>query len=109
MSETQPISEQESQILSLEKFVHRSPLPRYNNFFLYFTGEGGVGKFYREEEHYKRFAEEHPSMAASLCDKIQNQLDKNNKSESLKLFENDLYEAYKIMRGYGVSDRDLFA
>ena len=81
---------------------------RYNNFFLYFAGR--AGEIYRKAEHYKRFAEEHPDMAASLCDKIQNQRDRNKfTSESLKPFDADLHEAYKIMKSYGVSDRDLFA
>lgn len=108
MSETPPIPEQKPQILSLEEFARRSPIPRYNNFFLYFTR--GAGEIYRQAEHYKRFAEEHADMAASLCDKIQNQRDSNKfTSESLKPFDADLYEAYKIMCGYGVSDRDLFS
>jgi hypothetical protein len=100
--------EHESQILSLEDFTHRDPIPRYNNFFLYFAL--GVGEIYRQKEHYKRFASEHPDLATSLCDKIQNQRDRSYKtSESLKPFDQELYEAYKIMKSYGVSDRDLFA
>ena len=108
MSETPPNPEAEPQILSLEEFARRSPIyPKYNNFFLYFAG--GTGSIYIRREYYKRFAEEHPDIDTTLFDKIQNR-DKRGKStsESLKPFDADLYEAYKIMRSYGVSDRELF-
>ena len=108
MPATPPIPEQEPKILSFEDFTHRDPVARYNNLFLYFAGESGED--YRKKAHYQRFAQENPEMAGSLCDKIQNQRDKSMwTSESLKPFDQDLYEAYKIMRSYGVSDRDLFA
>lgn len=110
MSETPPIPEQEPEILSLAEFARRNPtIPKYNNFFLFFAA-GVPGDLYRRAAHYKRFAQEHPDLAASLCDKIQNQRDRSlTTSQSLKPFDSDLYEAYKIMKSYGVSDTDLIA
>jgi hypothetical protein len=108
MSEQPPVPEQEKPILSFEEFSHRDTIPRYNNFFLYFSA--GAGETYRQATHYQRFAQENPELARTLCDKIQNQRDRQlSTSESLKPFDADLYEAYKIMRSYGVSDRELFS
>lgn len=108
MSETPPTQEQEPEMISFEEFRRRNPIPRYNNFFLYFAF--GPGEIYRRAEHYKKFAGEYPEIAASLCDKIQNQRDRSlTTSNSLRPFDEDLYEAYKIMKGYGVSDVDLFS
>ena len=109
-----PKPEQKKPVLSFEEFSRRyatpnDPAPRYNNFFFYFNkGEGG--RRFREKEHYKKFANEHPDIATSLCEKIGNQRDeKHGASQSLKPFDRDLYEAYKIMRTYGVEDKDLFS
>ncbi|MEK9181826.1 MAG: hypothetical protein AAB786_02280 [Patescibacteria group bacterium] len=101
--------------MSFEEFINRnsyppSTIPNYNNFYLYFIG----GKFWdqinEKRVHYQKFAFEHPEIVLSLRNKIQNQIDKSkNRSEALKPFDKDLYEAYKIMRGYGASDKELFA
>jgi hypothetical protein len=44
-------------------------------------------------------------MESELRRKIQSR----DRSKPLKPPEKDLYEAYKLMRGYGASDDDLFA
>lgn len=64
---------------------------------------------YRETEYYKKFSAENPDMARSLCEKIQKIDPIKVMTEETKPYERELYEAYKIMRGYGVSDQDLFA
>jgi hypothetical protein len=114
---TIPNPEPEPKVLSFEEFCYRDPknassfqypLPLYNNFFYYFFSSSHIYENYTSKEHYKRFAAEHPDIVASLCEKLKN-LPIWNKAESLKPFDKDLYEAYKIMRGYGVSDEDLFS
>lgn len=106
MPEQPPVPEQEATILTFEEF---SKDQRYNNFYLYFVG-GQAGTIHRKNApYYDRFAQENPDLLADLCDKIQNKRDKRLfAGDSLKPFERDLYEVYKIMRGYGFSDRDLF-
>ncbi|OGI64080.1 hypothetical protein A3H53_04200 [Candidatus Nomurabacteria bacterium RIFCSPLOWO2_02_FULL_40_10] len=104
-----PTPESGPKILSFEEFSDRtldapSTIPRYNNFFMFFSS--GVGKIYRQQKCYKKFLSEHPDKAMSLCDKLQSC---NYTSESLKPLDRELYEAYKIMRSYGISDKDLFS
>ncbi|HTE48858.1 MAG TPA: hypothetical protein VK675_03065 [Candidatus Paceibacterota bacterium] len=111
-----PTPEPGPKILSFEKFIERvsqsdnlAPIPRYNNFYLYFDVSFAQSA-YQTKKYYIKFLTEHPRMNASLCDKIQNQRNKSKgTSESLKPFERDLYEAYKIMRSYGISDKKLFS
>ena len=108
MSERTSTTEQEPQILSFEQFAERSgAIVAYRNFFMYFGG-GIAGDIHRGADYYKRFAAENPDMVVSLCNKIQKRDKKLPTSESLRPFDADLYEAYKIMRGYGVSDMELF-
>ena len=93
-------------IVSFEVFSSRNPLPWYNNLATFFST--GLGEYYREEkEVYKRFASDYPDMAASLCQRIQNWNQQEELSEFLKPFDVELYEVYKIMRGYGFSDDDI--
>ena len=101
-----PTPEQGPKILSFEEFSRRDSddgIPNYNNFFLNFD-VGFFADIYRKQKHYKKFAVEYPEIAATLCEKIP-----KTKSKDLKLLDRNLYEAYKIMRSYGVSDIDLFA
>ena len=104
------------EMLSFEKFTERvsqtddlAPIPRYNNFYLYFDVPF-LDNAYQTKEHYIKFSTEHSDLNASLCSKIQKERNKSKgTSKSLKPFERELYEAYKIMRGYGVSDEKLFS
>ena len=106
MSEQPPVSEQEPKILSFEEF---SKDQRYNNLYLYFVA-GRASEIHRKNApYYDQFAQENPELVADICDKIQNKRDRRlDPAESLRPFLRDLYEAYKIMRGYGASDVDLF-
>ncbi len=116
MKESLPtLPDQESKkVLTFEEFRYRdeADVPKYDNFFIYFDGTE-FAEFYREKEYYKKFASEYPDIAESLCEKIQSKrnLSKNNLEflKALESFERELYEAYKIMRSYGVSDQDLFS
>ena len=90
-------------------------VPRYNNFWLFWSS-GMVGDLMRENEIYQRFSKEHPKLNESLFAKIgqmEKRLEKekekeNSVTELLKEVEDELYSAYIIMRGYGVSDEKLF-
>ena len=65
-----------------------------------------IGDTYRNNQYYKKFAEKHPEMETSLRKKI----DENARSprrQPMSFFHGDLYKAYKIMRGYCSSDKDL--
>lgn len=107
----------QSQPLTFEQFVERVPLvtpiendpgiPRYNNFGLHFDTVG-MGQFYRNQPHFQRFQEEHPDLEKRLSENLANRDRSVSFAESLKLFEQDMYEAYLLMSGYGVSDEDLF-
>ncbi len=105
----QPSPETTPKILTFEEFSFRdekSNTPKYNNFFLYFLDPGHL-----KTEVYKKFQSENPDMARLLCDKIEDVQMKAllcGTSEALKPFDRDLYEAYKIMRSYGFSDKELF-
>ena len=106
MSDFAPTPETESIPLSFEEFTKGTPVSRFQNFWLFFAT--GDGEYRRREPYYQRFATEHPEMAETLCKKIQGK-DKNiDTTEALKPFHQDLYEAYKIIRGYGVSHQELF-
>lgn len=98
--------EEETRALSFEEFTFGNPAPRFQNFWLFFATGDGV--YRRREPYYQRFAAEHPEMAESLCVKIQGKDKKIDTTEALKPFHKDLYEAYKIIRGYGVSHQELF-
>lgn len=105
------------QPLTFEQFVERVPLghpvendpgiPRYNTFPLNFTTEGPAADLIRKQPHVVRFIEEHPGLEGKLREGIMNRDRLIDTSEALKPFERNMYEAYLIMRDYGVSDEDL--
>jgi hypothetical protein len=94
-------------VLTFEEFRSGGNTPRYNNFFLFFAN--GLGEVYRTEQYYRRFQTEHPDLAQSLCERIQQMDTSLGVAIALKPFERDLYEAYKIMREYDISNKDLFS
>jgi|SRR3989344_2050865 len=105
---TTPTPEPGPKVLTFEEFSFRADddmnTPRQGSFFGYFVG-GSLGGALRTSKHYKRFAAKHPDMATSLCEKIQSL--PYITSNGLKPFDRDLYEAYKIMHGYGIPDSIL--
>lgn len=107
-----PTPEQEPKILSFEEFSFcgTNNYPHYDNFFLHFAAPDFATDLYKKREYYKKFILEYPDIAEALNNKIQNMnRSLSSTAKSLEPFLKDLYEAYKIMRGYGVSDHELFA
>ncbi len=108
--------EQAPPILSFEEFTapdkNLVSLPHYNNFFLCFgKSENFIYEMYRNLPHVKRFIAEHPDMYEKICKHVEKiDPEYNNKiHDHLPELEPELYEAYKIMKGYGFSDEALFA
>ena len=109
MSEKEPKSESEP-ILSFEEFGERDEFdkPRHRNFYLHF-GTGMAAGAYQQTEHYKRFAAENSELNTQLLELVKETIKPQlNTGASLETIDNYLYEAYKIMRGYGASDEELF-
>ncbi len=102
--------DREPRILTFKEFCHleHSGMPKYNNLFAYFN-TGWDSQLKQKTPHYRRFHSEHRDMDKRLRTEIQKRDESEGTSKSLKPFEGDLYEAYTIMRGYGVSDEDLFS
>lgn len=124
MTEKPEVPKHEQKVLTFEEFSFREPLtgypqfdgmPCYNNFVLHFIDDskfdGYVTKHYKNTPHYKRFVAEHSDLAARLNEKMQaiyyNRSANSSFSTILKPLDKELYEAYKIMRGYGASDKEL--
>ncbi len=107
MSEQNPNQPEEESILSFEEFstTKENGNPRYNNFWLQFR-PAKIGDIYRQSEHYQKFAKEHLGLNESLLAEMNYE---GFLQDDLSAVEADLYEVYKIMRGYGVSDEELFA
>src|SRR3989344_5095656 len=100
-------------VLSFKEFCKRDDFPpycpRHGNFFAYFAkGSGGYLKIKRGQAHYKRFKAENPDLDESTKQRFESFDDRRGTSEALKPYESYLYEAYKIMKSYGVSDKILF-
>lgn len=102
--------ESESRLLTRKEFCSLDSLgmPRYLNFSGYFA-IGPVAEVLRQQRHYQRFAQKYPKLNERLCSKIQKRDTAQAIYEFLKPLEDDLYEAYKIMCTYGVSNNDLLS
>lgn len=58
--------------------------------------------------HFQRFQNEHPELEETLRIGLMS-IGEFFTAENTRPFDANLYEAYKIMRSYGVSDNDLFS
>lgn len=118
--ETTTAIELKPEILNFKDFTYRdhgNPRPRYNNFFLFFAG-GKEEELKNIKPFFRKFLLEHKDMADLLCHDIQNrEMFKKDQFEnliplfigdSLEPFNKRLYDVYKILRSYGVSDEELF-
>jgi hypothetical protein len=98
-------------ILTFEDFIAPAfgiPVPIYNNFPLHF--QDSEENDYRKTEYFIRFNDENLELTQSLTQRItQLKETKNFNVRSLTKINPDLYQAYIIMRGYGVTNKDLFA
>lgn len=100
----------QNQPLTFEEFVERDPIrpmPRYDNFYLYFMTTN-LSQEFRKRPFFQRFQEEQPDLEERLTMGIMNRDRSLGISESLRPFDSDLYQAYLIMRGYGASNKELF-
>jgi len=100
----------EAPMLSFEKFSQKTDrIPSYNNFHLYFCPWNSFGQHYQKKEHYQRFEKENPELAKSLCEKMRIEMRTTDYCGPIsKSLEKEIYEAYKIMSGYGIEDWLLF-
>ena len=105
-----------NKILTFKQFNERIPFgsvkveaPRYRNFFLRFIEIGHVAKFIRKETYMVRFQKEHPTLDRTLCEKVTKLMKYKDRSKALKQVDKELYKAYRILKSYGISDKDLFA
>lgn len=103
--------EQKSPVLDFDSFkeLNAEDMPRYNNFFMFFFDDPFFGQMYREKPYFERFKKEHPDFEEELTSAIGKANRDLGTLAMLKPFEKKLYEAYKIMRSYGVSDQELFS
>ncbi len=98
-------------LLSFDEFVKEEDVGvKYNNFIAFFMKpEGILIQIYTNAPHAKKLKEEHPELYKSLSEQIQKVRSKGiTQRGDYKDLQPELYKAYKIMRGYGVSDHDLF-
>ncbi|MFA6253369.1 MAG: hypothetical protein WCV69_03740 [Patescibacteria group bacterium] len=118
-------NENQEPILTFEEFSRpwRYGIPTHNNFFRIFSGQWDTPAGSEDVSQellemklrdpryisYQRFRAENSQLDAELRQLVSD-LDPagNIKVFEQSLLSEKLYEAYKIMRGYGVSGRDLF-
>jgi hypothetical protein len=93
-------------LLSFKEFSSHDDCPRYGNFVNHWI-QNDFGEIYRKQDHAKRFQKEHPELDSKLWHGIGGL--QRPEMRYLKQFEHDLYEAYKIMNSYGVTNTDLFS
>ncbi|MBP6921310.1 hypothetical protein KBB89_02060 [Candidatus Gracilibacteria bacterium] len=74
----------------------------YNNFLLFFYRHMGA---YRRNPNFLKFQNENPRLESELTALFSDQVGIGNPNYEQ---ESRLYEAYRIMKGYGISDRELF-
>ncbi len=82
--------------------------PKYDNFFLYFA-KGFIGDFLRSKDFFKRFRDENPDLEQRLRTGVSNAYTSDCTTKMLAGFEEDLYKAYTLMKGYGLSDNELLS
>ena len=98
--------------LTLKEFLTRDEnnKPSHGNFFMYFVDGGLANLTYRITSHFIRFQTEHSELEDELTSAISAILNKVIRdSRHLEPHEPKMYEAYLIMQGYGVKNRELFA
>jgi len=94
----------EEEILNFENFCKMQ-----NNFYIFFAGDSFTSNIYKERDVYKIFAEKYPDIALSLNEKISNADRSRSVSEGLAPFQSELYNAYKLMKMIGATDKELFS
>ncbi len=109
----------EEPVMSFELFTYPTGSARgigRNNF--YFRFSVSPTDMYANKEYVIRFRKEHPEKYKSICDKLYSKKEGSleelfdesylaHKKQLQEELDREVYEAYKIMRGYGFSDHDL--
>ena len=98
-----PIPKEIEPVLKLEEFAERDKFnhPHYNNFYMYFR-TGGYAEARKSKPYFQRFLKEHKDKYDFLFGEV------NMRSgNSLQEVEGQMYEAYKILRGYGATNDNL--
>ncbi len=102
----------ENEVLSFEAFTAwEKGAPPYNNFFLYFfdVPRNPISEIYRRKEHFVAFKEREPGLERKITSMLTAQAQSRIGTKVvLQPLEPDLYQAYVLMRQYGVSDEVLF-
>ena len=112
MENMPPSKPEQEPALTFEEFTKKSGgHAYYNNFIAPFMGEGIATSIYKNLPHNKRFAAENPELYESISRQIQaaDPTTEHGWSGKLESVEPELYEAYLIMKEYGLSDEELFA
>ncbi len=95
-------------VLSFEEFFEPAgnilSKPRCNNFYVYFV-DLEENAYKRQNSFVDRFKSENGALEKLLSTIFTAQREMGLNSEPLKM---KLYEAYKIMRGFGATDEELF-
>ena len=103
-------SAEKEPFLSYEAFASRDQYghPHYNNFIVPFLDHDGPAvRMYRSFPHIQRLISEQPEIFDSLCKKLKPFVPANY-AQIGEYYGQDLYDVYKILRGYGMSDENLF-
>lgn len=101
------LKQESDKVLSFKKFAERDTklnAPKYNNFVIFFFNRGLAKSLYQKAEFFKKFQKEH----SGLEQKLRQNISGGDNFTEWRRYERDLHKAYKIMRGYGASDSDLF-
>ena len=95
--------------MTFEQFTKRddSGIPGYVNFFLHFAN-APMSESYRREPHFQKFAAEKSDLAKKLQEGISAR-PKLWDRETLRPFEEEMYEAYLTMYKYESSPRKLLS
>jgi len=101
---------EKDKLLTLEEFVKRDEIetPRYNSFIGYWS-KGFVREVYRKIPYYLKFQKENPELDKKLFEKNPSRSLRSFSEQEKREYEQLMYEAYKIMKDYGISNKDLFA
>lgn len=96
-------------VLSFEEFTGTGPHPNYDNFPQYFQPIGIGSNLLRQRPFFVRFQNEHPELEKQLREAIILAFVAEDSWSLIRRLDRELYVAYKIMKGYGASDKQLFA
>ena len=101
----------EERPLTFDEFTKRDERGKhaFGNFFMHFMDIGMAGPLYRTSSYFRRFQESNDGLETRLTEGITAIAGQAvQTSDALQPHESDLYEAYVVMRSYGVPDETLF-